>query len=74
MVDRVVLELPEALQRRIENIAAICETSPAEVIHLALDAACTPDPHKLQMLYALCARVDRAGPAPPDADTALPLQ
>jgi len=63
MANQVVMELPETLQRRIEQIAAISENSPADVILLALDAACTPDQRKLQTMYALCDAADGKFPA-----------
>ena len=65
MVNRVVLEIPDTLLRRIEQITAVCDMGPTDVILLALDAACTPDGHKLQRMYALCDQADgRSAPHP----------
>ncbi len=62
MVNRVVLEIPDTLLRRIEQITAVCDRSLADVILLALEAACTPDGRKLQTMYALCDQADGRSP------------
>ena len=67
MTITVVLELSEALQRRIDKLAIAAENTPEDFVRFALEAACTPDPRKLQELYALCDQVDRADASPTPA-------
>ena len=64
MTTTVVLELSEELQQRIDKLAIAAENTPEDFVRFALEAACTPDPRKLQELYALCDQVDRVD-APP---------
>ena len=60
MTITVVLEVPEALERRIDKLAIAAENTREDFIRFALEAACTPDPRMLQELYALCDQVDGA--------------
>ena len=60
MTITIVLELPEALERRIDNLAIAAENTREDFIRFALEAACTPDPRKLQTLYSLCEQIDGA--------------
>ena len=64
MTITVVLELPEALQRRVDRLADAAGDTREDFIRFALDAACTPDPRKLQTLYALCDQIDGAAIPP----------
>ena len=70
MTVTVVLELPEALQRRVDKLAIAAGNTREDFIRFALEAACTPDPRKLQEMYALCDQVDGVGASPTDADSA----
>ncbi len=58
IVTQIVLDLPHALVRRIERLAAIEEMTQGDILLLALEAACTPDYRKLQEMYAICERAD----------------
>ena len=58
MTITVVLELSEALERRVDRLALAAGDTREDFIRFALDAACTPDPRKLQDLYALCDQID----------------
>ena len=55
---QIVLDLPHAFVRRIEQLAAIGEMTQGDIVLLALEAACTPDYRKLQEMHALCERAD----------------
>ena len=67
MTITVVLELPEALQRRIDQLALAAGNTREDFIRFALEAACTPDPRKLQDLYVLCDQADRIDASPTGA-------
>ena len=67
MTITVVLELSEALQQRIDNLAIAAGNTLEDFVRFALEAACTPDPRKLQELYALCDQVDGVEASPADA-------
>lgn len=58
MTITVVLELSETLERRVDRLALAAGDTREDFIRFALDAACTPDPRKLQDLYALCDQID----------------
>ena len=58
MTITVVLELSETLARRVDRLALSAGDTREDFIRFALDAACTPDPRKLQDLYALCDQID----------------
>ena len=60
-----VLELPEALERRIDKLAIAAENTREDFVLFSLEAACTPDPNKLQALYSLCEKTDRIWRATP---------
>ena len=60
MTIRVVLELPESLQRRIDKLASSADDTREDFIRFVLEAACTPDLRKLQELYSLCDQADGA--------------
>ncbi len=64
METRIVLDLPDALKRRIEQLAIYSERPPANVVLYALEAACTPDPRMLQEMYTMCEKADHSGSAP----------
>ncbi len=65
----VAVVLSEALQRRVDKLAIAAGKTPNDLVRFALEAACTPDPRKLQEMYALCDQVDRidASPTGPDS-------
>ena len=67
MTITVVLELSEALQQRIDKLAIAAENTSEDFVRYALEAACTPDPRKLQELYSLCEQVDRVDASPTGA-------
>ena len=69
MTVTVVLELSEALQRRIDKLAIAARNTPEQLVRFALEAACTPDPRKLQEMYALCDQVDRVDASPAGGDS-----
>ena len=70
MTVTAVLELSEALQRRIDKLAIAAGKTIGEFVRFALEAACTPDPRMLQEMYALCDQVDGVGASPTGADSA----
>ncbi len=65
MTITVVLELSGPLQRRIDQLATTAGDTREDFIRFALEAACTPDPRKLQVLYSLCEQVADAAPPKP---------
>ncbi len=63
----VAVVLSEALQRRVDKLAIAAGKTPNDLVRFALEAACTPDPRKLQEMYALCDQVDRIDASPTGA-------
>ena len=69
MTVTVVLELSEALQRRVDKLAIAAGKTIEEFVRFALEAACTPDGRMLQELYALCDQVDGVDASPTGPDS-----
>ena len=53
---KIEIDLPDALIRRMDSLAAVGAITREELHLLAIDAACVPDYRKLQEVYALCER------------------